>query len=125
MLDLRNETSTVKIRQYRVDYNNRPSHTISFIPVVAGTTDHLHCELVSLFFFQNHRKTDLLLSSSGVQLVRSNLHLRRVEFSSQVKSKVGNILVKSVSLRMNLNIDGSSIASSLTLTHHILKPLTS
>jgi hypothetical protein len=33
-----------------------------------------------------------------------NLHYRRVVFSSQLKSKVGNILVKVVSLRITLNI---------------------
>ena len=31
------ETATDKIRQYRTDYNNRPSNPISFMPAVAST----------------------------------------------------------------------------------------
>ena len=38
--------------------------------------------------------------------MKSTLHYRRVVFSSQVKSKVGNILVKTAALRINLSIDG-------------------
>jgi len=30
-----NEAATDKILQYRADYNDRPSNTISFVPVVA------------------------------------------------------------------------------------------
>ena len=58
-----------KILQYRVDYNNRPSHVIFFMPVVASTSGHLHCELVSFLFLQVHRETDRFLTVSGVQLV--------------------------------------------------------
>jgi hypothetical protein len=36
---------------------------------------------------------------------------RRAAFSSQIKSKVGNILVKAAVLCINLNIDGAPIAS--------------
>jgi hypothetical protein len=35
-----------------------------------------------------------------------------VVFSSQLKSEVGNILAKIVSLRITLNIDGTPIAST-------------
>jgi hypothetical protein len=45
-----NETSTDKMLQYRVDYNNRPSHRISFIPTIGSTEGHLHCEFVLLLF---------------------------------------------------------------------------
>ena len=45
------------IRDYRVDYNNRPvSNVISFIPdilpVVGNTSGRLHCEFVRNFFFR-------------------------------------------------------------------------
>ncbi len=38
-------------------------------------------------------------------------HYHRVAFSSMIKSRVGNILVKTAGLRINLNIDGASITS--------------
>ena len=37
--------------------------------------------------------------------------LRRAAFYSQIKSKVGNILAKVIALRINLNINDTSIAS--------------
>ena len=52
----------------RTDYNNRPSHTISFMPAIASTPGRLHCEFVCLLFLQTHRETDLFLEASGVQL---------------------------------------------------------
>jgi hypothetical protein len=36
-----NEAAADKVLQYRADYNNRPSHAISFIPAIASTS---HCE---------------------------------------------------------------------------------
>ncbi len=39
-----NETDSDKIRDYRTDYNNRPSHSISFMTDVVRTSVHLHCE---------------------------------------------------------------------------------
>jgi hypothetical protein len=49
-----NEAATDKIRDYRTDYNNRPSNSISFMPSVASTSGRLHCKLVRLFFLQAH-----------------------------------------------------------------------
>jgi hypothetical protein len=44
---------------------------------------------------QSYRETYRFLTASGVQLAQSNqFHYRRVVFFSQLKSKVGNILVK-------------------------------
>ena len=63
------ESSDDKTRNYRPDYNNRPSNTISFMSVVASTSGRLHCALVSLLFLQTHRETDRFLTVSGVQLV--------------------------------------------------------
>ncbi len=52
------ETGTDKIRDYRADYNNRPSNSISFMSVVVRTSDHLHCEFVRILFLSTHRDTD-------------------------------------------------------------------
>jgi hypothetical protein len=51
-----NEVAADKIRDYRADYNNRPSNAISSIPAVARTSTRLHCELVRNFFLQTHRE---------------------------------------------------------------------
>ncbi len=108
-----NEAVADKIRQYRADYNNRPSDAISFIPAIGSTAGRLHCECVCLLFLQTYRETDRFFAAWGVQLAQSNnmYHYRRVVFSSQLKSKVGQILAKAAALRINLNIDGAPIAS--------------
>ena len=46
-----------KIREFRTDYNNRPSDSISFIPVVDITSGHFHCDLVLILFLRDHRET--------------------------------------------------------------------
>ena len=81
------------------------------MPSIASTSGHLHGEFVHLIFLQAHRETDRFLTASGFQLVQTNFHFLRTVFSSQFKSKVGNILDKVASLRINLNIDGAPIAS--------------
>ena len=84
-----NEISADKIRQYHVDYNDRPSNTISFMTVITSTSDRLHGEFVCLLFLQVHRETDRFFSASGVQLTQSTsgqFHDHRVTFSSHVKS---------------------------------------
>ncbi len=65
---------------------------------------HLHCEFVSLLFFQDHRETvtDRFLATTGVQISQTNVHFRRPAFSSQFKSKVGHIPTKTVALRIVL-----------------------
>jgi hypothetical protein len=110
-----NETDTDKIRKYHSDYNNNPSSCISLKPAIASTSGRLHSEFVFFLFLQTHRETDRFFASSGVQLPRSTsdqFHYKRVVLSSQVKSKVDNILVKAVTLRIILNnIDGSPVTS--------------
>ena len=109
-----NEAAADKIRQYRADYHNRPSNPISFMPAIASTSGRLHSELVRLLFLQAHRETDSFFAASGVQLAQSTsgqFHFRLAAFSSQLKSKVGNILAKAAALRITLNIDGAPIAS--------------
>ncbi len=89
-----NESVTEKIRQYRSDYNNRPSHDMVFMPDIDSMSGRLHCEFVLILFLQTHREIDRFLSSSGVHLPRSTFHFHHVVFSSQVKSKVDHILTK-------------------------------
>ncbi len=60
-----------KIRQYRADYNNRPSNPISFMPAIASTSGRLHSELVRLLFLQAHRENDRFFAAPGVQLAQS------------------------------------------------------
>jgi hypothetical protein len=109
-----NDTAPDKIRKYRVDYNNRPPSVVSFMTAIASTSDHLHSEFVRLLFLQAHRETDRFFTASGVQSAQSDrdqFHFRRAAFLQQLKSKVGLTLAKAAVLRINLNLDGSSIAS--------------
>ena len=109
-----NETVTDKIRKNRADYNNNPPNVISFIPVITSTSGRLHSEFVCLLFLQTHRQTDRFFPPSGVHLPqhdRGQFHFHHVSFSSQIKSKVGNTLVKVVVLRIVLNIDGAPVVS--------------
>jgi hypothetical protein len=87
--------------------------------VIASTSDRLHSEFVRLLFLQSHRKTDRFFSSSGVQSAQSTsdqFHFRCAVFSDQFKNKVGLALAKAAVLRINLNLDGTPIASK-SLTH--------
>ena len=79
-----NEAAVDKILQYRDDYNNRPSHAISFMSAIASTSWRLHGEFVCLLFLQAHRETDRFLTASGVQLAQKHFHFRRAAFSSQL-----------------------------------------
>ncbi len=47
-----NEAAADKIRKYRVDYNHNPPDSISFLPVIASTSDRLHSEFIRLLFWQ-------------------------------------------------------------------------
>ena len=47
-----NEAAADKILQYRADYDNRPSNTISFMLAIPSTVGHLHCEFVGLYFYR-------------------------------------------------------------------------
>jgi hypothetical protein len=109
-----NEAAADKTRKYCADYNNNPPNAISFMPAIASTSGRLHLEFVRLLFLQAHRETDRFFAASGVQLAQSNsglFHYRRAAFSSQLKSKIGNILAKAATPRIILNIDGVPVAS--------------
>ena len=87
---------------------------VVFIPTIVSTSGRLHSEFVRLLFLQTHRETDLFFPASGFQLAQSTsgqFHYKRADFSSQLKSKVGNILAKTVALWITLNIDVSPVTS--------------
>jgi hypothetical protein len=109
-----NETAADKIRKYRADYNNNPPSVVSFMPAIASTSGRLHREFIRLLFLQTHWETDRFFEASGVQLPQTTcglFHYHRAAFSSMFKSRIGNILAKAATLRINLNLDGASIAS--------------
>ncbi len=109
-----NDAAAEKIRKYRTDYNNNPPTTVSFIPVIASTSVRSHIEFIRLLFLQTHRETDRFFASSGVQLAQTNrdqFHFRHSVFAQQLKRKVDLTLAKAAALRINLNLDGSTIAS--------------
>ena len=81
---------------------------------IVNMSGRLHSEFVCLLLLQAHRETDRFFTSSGVHLPqhhRGQFHYHRVVFSSQLKSKIGNILGKSEALRIILNIDGAPVES--------------
>ena len=109
-----NETVTDKTRKYRADYNNNPPSSVAFMPIIASTSGRLHSEFVRLVFLQAHQETDRFFPASGVQLAQSTsglYHCKRAAFSSQLKSKCGNILAKAAALRITLNVDDAPVAS--------------
>jgi hypothetical protein len=112
-----NEDDNDKIRKYRSDCNNNPPNSVTFIPTIGGTNGRLHSDFIRLLFLQDHRETDLLFTSSGVQSAQSNLgatyfSFHRVTVLNQLKSKCGLILAKTVVLRVTLNLDGAPITSN-------------
>jgi hypothetical protein len=81
---------------------------------IDSTSRRLHREFVLLLFLQDHRETDRFFSDSGVDLPESTsdqFHYHRTVFSSQIKSKIGNILTKTGTLRIVLNIDDTPTTS--------------
>ena len=83
---------------------------------IASTSGRLHSEFIRLLFLQAHRETDRFFAPSGVQLAQSTsggfFHFRRATLSAQLKSKCGLLLAKATALRINLNLDGTPIAST-------------
>jgi hypothetical protein len=81
---------------------------------IPSTSGRLHSEFVRLLTLQVHRETDLFCTSSGVQSDEPNsglFHFLLSVFSTHLKAKVVNTLVKTATLRINLNIDGTPITS--------------
>ena len=82
---------------------------------IPSTAGRLHSEFIRLLFLQAHRETGRFFEGTGVHLEQSNMggffHFRRAAFSSILKSRVGNILAKSTTLRITFNLDGAPITS--------------
>ncbi len=109
-----NKTVVDKIRKYHTDYNNNPPSVVSFMVVIVSTSGRLHGEFIRLVFLQDHRETDPFFAVSGFQIAHSDLgffHYLRADFSSILRSHVGNILGKTESLHVTLNLDGTPITS--------------
>jgi hypothetical protein len=60
-----NEAGTDIIRKYRVDYNQNPPNTISFMTAIVNTPGRIHSEFVRFLFLQAHRETDRFFADSG------------------------------------------------------------
>ena len=89
-----NKTATDKIRKYRVDYNDNPPDSISFIPDIVSTSGRLHSEFVCLIFLQTPRETDRFFctfrsSSCTIKQWTVPLPPHDVVLTT-LKSKVGN-----------------------------------
>jgi len=112
---LLNDATADKIRKYRADYNNRPPSAVSFMPAIASTSGRLHSEFVRILFLQAHRETDRFFAASGVQLAQTHpggqFTFRHAAFLTPLQSKVGLALSKAAVLRININLDGTPIAS--------------
>jgi hypothetical protein len=109
-----NDAAADKLRKYRADYNFNPPRGVGFMSAITSTSGRLHSEFIRNLFLQAHRDIDRFFAASGVLSAQSDrgfFHYRRAAFSSMFKSRVGNILVKVATLRINLNIDGAPIAS--------------
>ncbi len=114
-----NETVTDKIRKYRVDYNNKPPTTVSFMSFVPSTSGRLHSEFVGLLFLQDHGD----FRSSAFVTFQWILPLLPRGLLLPPKSRVGLVLPKAAGLRIMLNIDGSSITSKSHTNPHTCKLL--
>jgi hypothetical protein len=109
-----NDGAADKLRTYRSDYNFNPTRGVDFMSGIVSTSGRLHSEFIRILFLQTHQETDLFFETSGVLSVQSDrgfFHYHRTVFSSMIKSRVGNILTKVATSRINLNIDGVSIVS--------------
>ncbi len=78
---------------------------LTLFPLCLLLLVRLRGEFVRLLFLQAHRETDRFLTASGVQLAQTNFHFRRAAFSSQLKSRVGNILAKAAALQIKYRRD--------------------
>ncbi len=93
-----NEAAADKLRDYRADYSNCNSKSISFMPAVASTSGRLHCERVRILFVQTHMKNDCPLfcsfTSSKCATQPGLVPLPPRCFLLPLQTKGGNILSK-------------------------------
>jgi hypothetical protein len=82
---------------------------------IASTSGRVHSEFVRILFLQAHRETDRFFAASGVHLAETHpggqFTFRRAAFLTQLQNKVGLTLAKTICLRININLDGTSITS--------------
>jgi hypothetical protein len=91
-----NEAAADTIRDYRADYNNRPSTSICFMTAVASTSDRLNCELRRILFFAGssanrplfccfelflHKQTRILPVTNATLLFTPSSNLRSATYS--------------------------------------------
>jgi hypothetical protein len=95
-------------------FNFNSPRGVGFMTAIPSTSPRLHSEFIHILFLHDHRETDRFFTTSGVLSTQSDrgfFHYRQSVFSSMFKSRVENILTKVPGLRINLNLDGSSIVS--------------
>jgi hypothetical protein len=100
-----------KTNSYRQQYAD--NQNISFLPAIMTTSSRMHGEFLRLIFLQAHRETAAHLHTTGQpsQQNRSDnaFRFKRAAFYMGLKNKVGLVAAKSSALRINLNIQGSSV----------------
>ncbi len=107
--------------QLLLSHVNMASTTILIRPGVSVSWPvflvRLYVSIVNLSEFYSYRligKLTSFFTTSGVMSSQSDrgfFHYRHTDFSSMIKSRVGNILAKASDLRINLNTDGSPITT--------------
>ena len=84
------------------------------MPAIPSTSGVYIVNWCAFYSYRLIGKLTAFFAASGVQLAQStsgHFQYKRAAFSSQLKSKVGNILAKAAALRITLNIDGAPVAS--------------
>jgi hypothetical protein len=102
-----------KINSNRQQYAD--NQNISFLPAIMTTSSRTHGEFLHLLFLQAHRETTAHFHATELpsQQNRSDnaFRFKRAVFYMGLKSKVGLVAAKSSALRINLNIQGCSVAA--------------
>ena len=76
------------------------------MPAIASTTGRIDAEFLRLLFWHAHRESEELFKLTG-QLSQPNqdaVFSKRAAFFNSLKSKVGHIMAKASSLRVNMNL---------------------
>jgi hypothetical protein len=101
-----------KTNAYRQTYTD--NQNIYFLPAIMSTSNRMHGEFLRLLFLQAHRETEAYFTAAGLPSQRNqseSFWFKRAAFYQGLKSKVGLAAVKAAALRINLNVQGCSIAA--------------
>ena len=126
-----------KVAKYQSDYAN--DQRITFMPAAFTTSGRIDAEFLRLLFYHAHRESEEFFRITG-QLAQPNqdyVFSKRAAFFNGLKNKVGHIMAKASSLRVNLNLQPSAHSLprpsarnahahhiyALNLPHHILPTL--